>query len=247
MLFVDPDGRDNVIYLVATDKDSRKQLKAIAAAANANFAKNGLKIEVKIFKGNFDKKAYESLAKTDAVAVIGKRDDVINKVKDFNSGFAQELKDGDFGHNSGEINPEYSADPSSNNTNIIAIGSEATETTAKSANSTFTEVAGYSIFHGAGHNSGMKHAAERNGRDENGNYNPTIIVPNSPNIMTALPIAMRNIQAGSATLQTYITSPVNTQPAGVSASGSPTLSIQRMYQKRFASPQAEPKLPTTSQ
>ena len=58
-IFVAPTGMDNIIYLYAADNSvSRKQLRQIAKQANANFAKMGLKTQVKVFKGNFGSKSY---------------------------------------------------------------------------------------------------------------------------------------------------------------------------------------------
>jgi RHS repeat-associated core domain len=85
MLFVDPDGRDNIVYLYAADNSlSKRQLKAIAKQATANFKEMGLKTQVKVFKGKFDKDAYAKLDVTDAVAVIGKRHKVVEAVSSFN-------------------------------------------------------------------------------------------------------------------------------------------------------------------
>src|SRR5690606_27759156 len=77
MLFIDPDGRDNIVYLYGTDKSvSKKQLKQIAKQATANFKEMGLKTQVKVFKGKFDRTSYNKLDKTDAVSFIGERDNV---------------------------------------------------------------------------------------------------------------------------------------------------------------------------
>lgn len=249
MLFVDPDGRDNVVYLVAADGTTRKQMKAIAKQATANFASMGLKTQVKIFKGTFDAKAYGNLDKTDAVAVIGNRDKVIEKIKSFNPSFGKEVSG--FGDNGadGHVNPEQSQNPRHNATggsddNIIAIGTEATKTFSEKAKATFAEGAAFLITHGAGHLSNMNHAGNDNAYDVNGKYHGEgIYVPGTPNVMTEGGTIMSNISSGTfgkQTLSTYINSPVNTQ-----AATSSTISIQAMYLHRFGNNTPNAKLPTT--
>ena len=108
MLFVDPDGRDNIVYLYAADGSvSKKQLKQIAKQATANFKEMGLKTEARVLKGKLNKESYGKLDKTDAVAVIGNPDAVRKSIATFNPGFAKELGSG-FGASGGTadgVNP----------------------------------------------------------------------------------------------------------------------------------------------
>jgi hypothetical protein len=235
MLFVDPDGRDNVVYLYRADESiSNKQMKQIARQASANFARMGLKTQVKVFKGKFDSKAYSKLDKTDAVAVIGNREAVKKSIGEFNPKFAEEIKNfGSSGGTDAGINPEHSQNPkgstNQNNGNIIAIGTEATKAISKEWKSTFEDAAAISINHGAGHNASMNHAGDGN------NFDPTTAtwtyMPGTPNIMTDGSRMAGWIQSGAfgpVNLQTFVNSPINRQPASKG-----TLSIQAMYIRRF--------------
>ncbi len=237
LVFVDPNGMDNIVYLSAADKSvTNKQLKAIAKAASANFASMGLKTQVKVFKGPFDSKAYGKLDKTDAVAVIGNRDNVIKAISSFNPQQGNVLASSDFGSNRTDAgtNPEESQSPRSSATdNIIAIGTEATKTFAKDANSSFEDAAGFLIDHGAGHLSDLKHAGDLSAALDD------TWVPKGPNIMSSGNDIISNIK--TTPLQNYVTSPINQQPAN---NQEHTLSIKQAYLQRFGNDTPVPKLPT---
>lgn len=246
MLFIDPDGRDNIVYLVAADGTTRKELKAIEKKATANFKELGVKTQVRIFKGNFDSKAYGKLDKTDAVAVIGNRDNVVAKINTFNPSFSSEVKN--FGSSGADniVNPEQSQNPRSealggNNDNIIAVGTEATQKFSDKAKVSFAEGAAFQINHGAGHLSNMEHAGSDNSYDVNGKYyhsGPTM--PSTPNVMTDGGVIMGRIESGryNETLSTYISSPANRQSAT-----SNTISIQEMYLHRFGNNTPKSNIP----
>lgn len=249
LVFVDPNGMDNVVYLYAADNSvTNKQLKAIAAAATANFKTMGLKTQVKIFKGTFDSKAYGKLDKTDAVAVIGNQKNVIKAISSFNPGQGKTLANSGFGDNRTDngTNPEEGQNPRSNpqggsNDNVIAIGTEATKSFAEDTKSTFESAAGFLIDHSAGHLSNLNHAGQDNGYDDQGNYQigTNIYVPRGPNVMSNGNAIINNIN--KTPLQGYITSPVNTQPAN---NEQHTLSIQQAYLHRFGNNTPVAKLPT---
>ncbi len=246
MLFVDPDGRENIIYLYAADGSvNNKQLKQIAKQATANFGKMGLKTQVKVFKGTFDSKAYGKLDKHDAVAVIGKQDAVVKSIEGFNKSFAKEVSG--FGSNGvdGIVNPEQSQNP--NDRNIIALATDATKTMANKVKSTFEEMSAFLINHGAGHNANMNHAGDNNAYDANGQYHQRgIYVPGTPNVMTDGGVIVGRIQSGkygAETLSTYINSAANKQAAGTTSSGTNNLSIQAMYINRFGNNTPNATLP----
>ncbi|MFZ1527278.1 MAG: DUF6443 domain-containing protein [Ferruginibacter sp.] len=239
LLFVDPDGRDNTVYLYAADESvSRRQLKKIAKQATANFAAMGLKTQVKVFKGKFDKVSYGKLDKTDAVAVIGNPNAVRKSISSYNAKFEKEL-----GSSFGSIktdqgtNPEQSQNPRGSKVqsdgNIIAIATGATSALAKETNSTFEEGAAFLVNHGAGHNANMNHDGDKNAYDEKGNYNDQTWVPLGPNVMSE-----GNSLKGK-NLQTFINSPVNRQPTK-----NGYISIQQMYIHRFGNNTPNAALPT---
>lgn len=69
ILFVDPTGRENTIYLMVAGKMRSTEVTRIINSANAFLNKLGLKTQVKLFEGkNFDTR---NLDKTDNFAVIG--------------------------------------------------------------------------------------------------------------------------------------------------------------------------------
>ncbi len=256
MLFVDPDGRENVIYLYAADNSvSRRELKLIAKQATANFAKMGLKTQVKVFKGSFNKDSYKKLDKTDAVAIIGKAENVRKSIEGYNQGAAKGLGEG-FGSEAttNGTNPEVSQNPrgskDQNDGNIIALATGATKLFAKESKATFVDGAAFAINHGAGHNANMNHAGDSNGYDEKGNPTPwleNVYVPGTPNIMTEGGVMMRRIQSGAygkETLDTYINSAANTNSSGKTENGFRTISIQAMYIHRFGNNTPNARLPT---
>jgi RHS repeat-associated protein len=249
LVFVDPNGMDNVIYLYGADKSvTNKQLKDIAKAATSNFAKQGLKTKVQVFKGTFDSKAYGKLDKTDAVAVIGNKDNVIKAVSSFNPEQGKTLASDGFGSNGKTdlgVQPEDSQNPrhtpsGGSDDNIIAIGTEATKTFAGAANSSFEDGAAFLIDHGAGHLSNLNHAGSINdyAYDQDDNYR-SISVPNGPNVMSPGNVIVNNIK--TTPLQNYVTSPINQQPAN---NQQHTLSIKQAYIQRFGNAAPVAKLPT---
>ena len=180
--------------------------------------------------------------------MIGNKDNVTKSLQGFNAGFAKELKSADFGSNSGLIDAEQCQNPRANNVasdgNIVAIGTEATKTYSQDTKSTFEEGATFLINHGAGHNANLNHAGEDNGYDDQGKYQENgVYVPGTPNVMTDGGIIVSRVQSGrfgSETLQTYVTSPKNQQPAN---SVIPTLSILQAYIRRFGNNTPSASLP----
>jgi RHS repeat-associated protein len=251
MLFIDPDGRDNVIYLHGVDKSVTKaELKKIAKQATANFKEMGLKTEVKVFKGKFDKTTYGKLDKTDAVAFIGNTKNVVDAVKKIDEAAGKWLVTNGFGENSAAsgIQPETSANPGGPGelNNIIALATPATKSFASDTKSTFEEAAGFLINHGTGHNSGLNHAGDKDAFDLDGKYDNTRYVPGTPNVMTDGNVIVGRIKSGkfgAETLSTYIKSPAN-QTAATNSDDKKILSIKDSYIKRFGNNAANAKLPT---
>jgi RHS repeat-associated protein len=225
MLFVDPDGRDNIVYLYAADNSvDSKKLKAIAQQATANFKEMGLKTQVKVFKGIFNKAAYEKLDETDAVAVIGNRENVVKAVSSFNEEQGKAISTFGMGGNP-ESSQNAKGEGPKNSQNIIAIGVEDTKDAAKSKKESFEGTAAFLINHGAGHNAGLNHAGDQQGYDENMNKT---YVPSNPNVMTR---SLNYI----GTLSEAISSPINQQAANNNPKPDErrTISIKKMYENRF--------------
>ncbi len=121
ILYIDPDGRDNVIYLVGVEVMSRKELRGIQKQVNQNFKDMGLKTQARIYSGKDFSKVYKNMDKTDAVAVIGNEAAVNKMVSKLDLKMGEYLsKDKDFG-TGGSMNPEVSGNPNgdiSSNNNI---------------------------------------------------------------------------------------------------------------------------------
>jgi RHS repeat-associated protein len=227
MLFIDPDGRDNIVYLYAADGSlTKKQMNEIARQATANFKEMGLKTQVKVFKGKFGKDAYAKLDNTDAVAVIGNRDNVAKAISSFNKERGDALFVSDFGRGG---NPESSQNARGggpkNDQNIIAIGVEDTKSYSDKFKVKFEETAAFLVNHGAGHNAGLQHEGQY---AEPGDFGKVLYVPGNPNVMTS------NLNHVSS-LKEAISSPVNIWPTtyDLRPNETSTISIRGMYKKRF--------------
>jgi RHS repeat-associated protein len=244
MIFVDPDGRDNIIYLYRADESvTKKQAKAIAKQATANFKIMGLKTEVRVFKGKMTQAKYDKLDKTDALAVIGNKENVKKAVSAINPHAGEEIKNfGGPGNPEQSQNPVGSADPKLGN--IIALGTEVATEWAKRTKTTFEVGAAFLVNHGAGHNASMNHAGDNNFIDNNGNWSADgSYVPAEYNVMSDGRYIIKEIEKGNLTLQCFIYSGTNKQAADP---GKKTISIQAMYLRRFGNnnPTPNPAIPT---
>jgi RHS repeat-associated protein len=152
---VDPDGRDNVIYLVVLP-DANSQLKpadvqSIANKANENFKSMGLNTRVVVVDGKgplppaFDAK---NMDKTDAVAVIGgSRKSTAEFIKkNVSESRGEDLLNG------WVKNPNLNPEKSEVDGNNIAISAADLPGIADEFGQTVTDAAALLINHGVGHN-----------------------------------------------------------------------------------------------
>lgn len=162
ILYIDPKGMDNIIYLLALE-GSEKYANAnkVAKQANENFSSLGLKTTVMVIN-DVSKFDAAKLDKTDGVAVLGaSKDQVSSFISDNLSSITSESFRnetlGDWKNTSN--NPEVSENNTgSTGGNVIAINGADLKKTGKA----FLEpnnniVGGYLITHGAGHLSGVNH------------------------------------------------------------------------------------------
>ena len=170
LLFIDPDGKDNVIFLVELPsasiplKEQKTSSQEIADQANANFANMGLKTRVIVV----DAKGFDisKIDKTDAVAVLGTKSEVTDYVTNdlHNKTFGDQLSNEWEG---GGGNPEESANPMvGTGDNIIAIDASGLQGFAGnlelgSDGKANAKVGALALNHGAGHNAGMSHSDAR--------------------------------------------------------------------------------------
>lgn len=174
MLYIDPDGRDNVIYLVGVEGMSRKELRAIQKQVNQNFKDMGLNTQAKIYTGKDFSKVFGKMDKTDAVAFIGNAKAVEKAVSSVNAKLGSDLaNDPDFGPG-GRVNPEHSDNPRmTGGNNIIAVNTEDSKEQAKDYHVSMTEAIGFSVVHSAGHNAGLDHGGDKAYGDSQGRTIPS--------------------------------------------------------------------------
>ncbi len=168
IVYVDPDGQENVIYLViALDKNGKPSIdketaEKIVAEANKIYEKLGVATRVTLTSNEPFNPRY--MDKTDAVAVVGQtKEQVVNYIdKYISKTFASRLKDKNFikSENNPEISQnDFDYDGNKNKGgNIIAVGADATKSFYKNdlpKNDIF-KIA-FTVVHGSGHNSGYDH------------------------------------------------------------------------------------------
>jgi RHS repeat-associated protein len=186
MLFIDPNGMENSIYLVRVEGMSLKSLQKVQKELNKNFQALGLKTRAHIFNGgNFTKELYKKMDKTDAVAIIGNTKAVEKKAQEIDKKFGDFItKDKDFGTNGKAINPEISANPygppgTDHVNNIIAVNTEDAKEAVSywNAKGGIEEVIAFTITHGAGHNSSVNEGGESFPKGEGTVPKYSIMVP----------------------------------------------------------------------
>ncbi|MGZ5254118.1 MAG: RHS repeat-associated core domain-containing protein [Flavitalea sp.] len=164
LIFIDPTGMENILYMYAADNSlTKEELRGIRDQANKNFKEMGLKVKVKILK-NPSKFKIGMLDPSDAIAIIGNRDKVIEAIKPMNEKFAEHLKETGFGSTAGGADVESAQDGKNKGRKslkdegdqIIAIGTEALRKSAKEFLKTSVEEAGgWVLTHASGHLAGL--------------------------------------------------------------------------------------------
>ena len=155
IIYVDPNGEDNVIYLVALPSSksqfSVEDMKSIAAIANANYQNLGLETRVVVFESNdpFDP---AHLDPNDSYVLLGSSNEITSTVS--GQGFTKEIQDAAkiLATTSG---PEESATSRDKFEQGILIESNRVSSFASSSSSDKLGAAAFLITHGAGHNAGI--------------------------------------------------------------------------------------------
>ncbi len=152
---VDPDGKENVIYLVNLQgKKTRADVNAIAKEANRCFSALGLQTRVVVSsEGECFNPAY--MDNTDSYVVIGSHADVkaFMKAHAASSGYEKYFKD----WKGGATNPERSSFSLDVKTNAIGIDANGLEKCANELKENITTMGAFLILHGAGHNATLGH------------------------------------------------------------------------------------------
>lgn len=197
ILVVDPDGKENVIYIVMspTAQANLGVMKADAVLREAQINVDNImganKVKVQLFNGTgFD---VNNMDKSDAVAYIGSASEVRNFANSQNiSGFEGFEGNAD----PTGANPEHTENPM---IGLDAIGMDKTGASVKSNDVAFT---GALIIHGAGHTTGEMHHP-----DEVDVYGSVPFANTGfDNIMTSGNGMKDKIDAGKATFSDFTTS-----------------------------------------
>lgn len=156
-MFVDPDGKDNIIYLVAL-KGSRKHvnINKLIESANAYYNNLGLKTRVVLYVGKVEN--LKNIDKTDAIAVLGSTKDQISDFvqKNLSEVTSDEYRDLELKNwENSKDNPERSENNAGNGGNLIVINAMDLKETANNFLSTKAEAGAFLLVHGSGHNAGI--------------------------------------------------------------------------------------------
>ena len=150
---VDPNGEENIIYIVNLQKDKQPSIDVnkLIKEANQRFENLGLETRVMLAPDgrNFDP---QYMDKTDSYAVIGSAFEVKNFIS---------AKSGSETINSwkgGTSNPERSENNYTKKGNYIAIDASGLKSAAYNLGFDKFEMAALTILHGAGHNAGFNHS-----------------------------------------------------------------------------------------
>lgn len=167
---VDPDGRDNVIYMLympsAQGAMSKADAQKMVGNANTALANLGLNTRVQFVdmttENNCSVFDPSQIDNTDAIAVLGFVSEVTNYISQNDQEFGKELRDEGWG---GKNNPELSENSSRRGENHggewIALDATALEGTAEMFLSDKVETGMFLMLHGAGHNTGFNHRGDR--------------------------------------------------------------------------------------
>jgi len=175
IIYVDNDGRENIIYLVyLPSKDckiTKQDAQDMANKANENFKNLGLNTRVVLAdekvtgSKNFNP---SKIDKTDAVAVIGNVSDVTNYIKKVggnDAGFIEGWKGGEGKEperSENKYNFDYGGVPQRGGGKFIAIDGNAIKDYANANGWTETEAGGQILNHGAGHNADLDGKLQHN-------------------------------------------------------------------------------------
>ena len=171
IIYIDSDGKDNIIYLVllpsAYAKLSATEIKAIIKTLNDEFEELGLCTEVKLFEKTdelFDKFDSRNLDLTDTYAVLGSVDEIKAEVSN-NKELHLDLVDVAEDFEGGVGNPEISANKSVYNYPVwerkngsgILIDTDAIGEISKMVSTDKATFISYLVLHGLSHNAGENH------------------------------------------------------------------------------------------
>lgn len=178
IMLVDPDGRDNVIYLVNLQgKDQKVNANKLIAETNKRFKSLGLNTRMELAPDgrDFDPQYMDN---TDSYAVLGSADDVKGFIKSKDQyAYDKHFKDWPGGYD----NPERSTNSCGEVTKTIGIDANNLGETSKAFGVSKETMGAFLVLHGAGHNAYLNHSDEPNAREPQTMGNAAIM--GSGNIM----------------------------------------------------------------
>ncbi len=169
---VDPDGRDNVIYIVNLQgRKASVDVNKIIKETNTRFEALGLETRAMLAPdgANFNPKYMD---KTDSYALFGDAKSIKEFVKN-NAPDQYGLYSRWLG---GTLNPEKSENNRIRKGDVIGIDITALESAAARINIEVPTMAAFLILHGAGHNAGMNHSNELPRDNKQDQFNAAIMM-----------------------------------------------------------------------
>lgn len=161
--FIDPNGMDNVIYLVNLQQENQVFVDAekLLTSVNQQFEKLGLATRMMMAPNGaeFDP---TKIDQTDSYVALGSFDDVGNFIKTRDpQSYGNDINE----WTGGNDNPEQSTNTAGVKTHAIAMDAQGTSESAKKMGLSITDFAALTVMHGAGHNANLNHSNEEHGRE----------------------------------------------------------------------------------
>jgi RHS repeat-associated protein len=163
IMLIDPDGNENVIYLMNLQKGKTQKIKASALIkeVNAQFKALGLKTRMVLAPKGFNSKYTDA---TDSYVALGSVADAKSFILENNPEYA-EFND----WRGGVVNPEKSSNTQGQKTKAIGIDVNAAAGSASDYKETTpTQYVGFLVLHGAGHNANLNHSDDERGARRDG-------------------------------------------------------------------------------
>ncbi len=155
MKFIDPDGRDNVIFLVNLQKDNKVDVNSLINKTNKQFEKLGLNTRMVLAPDGSDfNPGY--MDDTDSYVALGS----VNDVKDFIKSNDASIYNEFFKDWLGGNNTEKASNRIGQKTNAIGIDANALPDVARTFGTTTENMGAFLVLHGAVHNANLNHSDE---------------------------------------------------------------------------------------
>jgi len=163
LVMIDPDGRNNTIYLVllpsAKEKLSKEDVDEIISKTEAQLKSYGLKTQVKVFD-HAESLDENNLDKTDSFVLLGSATEIKKALKENDYNYPDEktsTQDDWDEFEGGKSNPEKGMIGG----NIAIVDPEGAGEWGKDMRMDKTSSIAFLIVHAAGHKSGMNHAGKK--------------------------------------------------------------------------------------